>query len=160
MIKSFYFLKFAHTASNDRDGVPVDKIYSIGFFSDKKKAMAAIEDYKVKPGFRDYPSSGFTIQRESARFDEDVEKSGAELYTLVHEQPTEDGYVIYRDISIYPGKAAAEKRRDRLARGKAYKDKPGEFKLERWVADKELKWPRGFEDWEVEERLIDPRKQH
>ena len=94
MIKSFYFLKFAHTASNDRDGVPVDKIYSIGFFSDKKKAMAAIEDYKVKPGFRDYPSSGFTIQRESARFDEDVEKSGAELYTLVHEQPTEDGYVI------------------------------------------------------------------
>ena len=138
--KYFYEVHYGYCAADDKEIV---ETFHLGYFSTAKKAAAAIEAVKEKPGFKN--SGGhFETTKFAVTFPFEVQdKAKVVLYEASHEYEDADGYDNWIVFGVYAtkGKALAEIEKERQK--SPYKEHPEGFSITD-VTINLLGWTEGF----------------
>lgn len=119
--------------------------FQIGYFSEKQKALDAIESLKGKPGFIQAPN-GFRIRKERVSFHKGAADCNPVLYELSFETSNADGTDSFILFGVYASRSEAADRQATLTRKKRFSRHADGFSIAEFRLNC-VGWADGFSSW-------------
>ena len=137
-----YFYEVNYSYIDAQNGA---QYFSIGYFSDRKNALQAIENVKYKPGFRD-SKGAFHIEKFAVNFQREINKNEVVLYELSHEYLDSDGYDCFAILGMFATEEEADNKRAKLEQQHPYSENVEGFLISECKINV-CGWTEGFTKW-------------